>query len=154
MQQQPNGLLAPQQAPPAAPKGYRYTSTPDGWDIKQGEPGLAINPEKLAEALLSLAPGSGEVMDAQGSIEAGREGWNSLQAGDWGGAAGHYAESLSSGLGAVPLLGMASRGICKGAHALAEMLAETLRMRHGIEGTAKAADTVALPNTVAGLGDD
>jgi hypothetical protein len=150
MQQQPNGLLAPPQAPP----GYKYTSGPDGRDIEQEKRGLHISPEKLVEALLSLAPGSGEIMDAQGSIAAGRDGWNSLRAGDWGDAAGHYAESITSGLGAVPLLGIGARGICKGAHALAEMLAETLRMRRGIEGTAKSADAVALPGTVAGIGGD
>lgn len=146
-------MLTPQQTPPAPP-GYRYTSTPDGWDIRQGEPGLHINPDKLAEALLSLSPGSGEVMDAQGSIESGREGWNSLQSGDWGDAAGHYAESVASGLGAVPLLGAGVRGVRRGAQALADLLRETRRMNHGIDGTAKAADTVALPQTAAGLGDD
>lgn len=150
MQQQPNGLLAPPQAPP----GYKYTPRSDGYDIQQEKPGLHINPDKLVEALLSMAPGSGEIMDAQSSIAAGGEGWNSLQAGDWGDAAGHYAESVTSGLGAVPLIGIGARGICKGAHALAEMLSETLRMRHGIEGTAKSADAVAMPGTVAGIGGD
>lgn len=149
--QRPNGLLAP---PPQAPAGYTYVPSPDGWTIQSDRPGLHINPNKLAEALLSLAPGSGEVMDAQGSLEAGQEGWDNLKAGNVGAAASNYAASVASGLGAVPVVGLGVRGVRKATKALADLLADTARVKRTIDHTATAADRVALPGTLAGLGDD
>ena len=60
---------------------------------------------------LELAPGSGEVLSAQRSSQAGTRMVEALKANKYKQALASGTTSIAEGLGAVPLLGLAMRGV-------------------------------------------
>ena len=70
---------------------------------------------KVAEALLSVAPGSGEAMSARDAWNASGMAGEALTAGNYGQAASEYGNLAAALLGAVPGAGVIARGTKRGA---------------------------------------
>jgi hypothetical protein len=73
------------------------------------------HPGETAELGLSMAPGSGEAMAAKDAWNASGRAGNALLGGNYGQAAGEYANMLTGVLGALPGAGVIARGTKRGA---------------------------------------
>lgn len=69
----------------------------------------------LAEALLSMAPGSGEALSLRDSWDASGRAGDALMAGNYGQAASEYGNLATALLGALPGAGVVARGTKRGA---------------------------------------
>jgi len=105
-------------------------------------------PEVLDFAL-GLAPGSGEVMAAQDSIEAGGQMGEAIRRGEIGAATSRGAEAITASLGAVPLLGLGVRGVRTATRELADMLRSTKRAEEAAEKMGKSAGGVGIAQDAA-----
>lgn len=73
------------------------------------------NPEQVAEAGLSIAPGSGEAMSARNAWDASGRAGNALLQGNYGEAASGYGDMALGIMGALPGAGIIARGTRRGA---------------------------------------
>lgn len=76
----------------------------------------------IAEFGLSFAPGSGEAMSARDAWDASGRAGNALLQGNYGEAAGQYANMATGVLGALPGVGVIARGTKRGARWMNENL--------------------------------
>jgi hypothetical protein len=93
---------------------------------------------KVAEALLSVAPGSGEAMSARDAWNASGRAGEALTAGNYGQAASEYGNLATALLGAVPGAGVIARGTKRGAEWMNRNLPE---------GVNRLADALAPKNS-------
>lgn len=101
----------------------RLLSESDLWfspsQMKEGAKNALLypfrNPEQVAEAGLSIAPGSGEAMSARDAWNASGRAGNALLQGNFGEAASGYGDMALGIMGALPGAGIIARGTRRGA---------------------------------------
>jgi hypothetical protein len=100
----------------------------------------------LGRLLLDLAPGSGEVMSGQESVEYGDQGYEALRRGEMLGALSSFGQSALSALGAIPGAGTIGRlakktdDVARLARAKAMGFYTDIPLYHGTAGDIKAFD--------------
>ena len=96
-------------------------------------PNVDIGLDDVGMLAASVAPGSGDVIAAQDSMKYARQAENARKEGRYLDMPGLYAESIASGLGALPLFGGMVRGVTKGARSLARQLEDAGDIASSIE---------------------